>query len=469
MSLTIEPKKGIRLSLDQYSAIKTWQGGGKFWEHDFQLTVRQGPLHAFLPRVTDEGGAVLYEQVVEGREAVSESVASSSRNPVPASQIRLLRQALAELKAKAEDPHCDANKRRMIEAFRLPDPQKDAELYRLYGSGRRKRLLVLWGVEKEVGSAIAPMKALERMPSGTNESAWLRWLLLLLLLILAAAVAWILLSGRGDRAESVRVSEITPSGLSVATKAGTGDMGPSTDSAVKDSKAGLQPNPAPPASFGGTNPENDGRSLNASPSRSPLADSGGGDVWPSVTPKSVADAPVPSTQGSNDSPISRPSASPPTNSEAPRSETSAFTSPASPLVSHTPVASPAGSDLPDPSNPVEPPVAATGATRMKISAVPQGETTGDQLTVILSATGQNDQGALVSDGVKVTRWTIDGNVQRAGNGLLQSGAALPVTLSKGIHHVCVEGETGVTQIRSEADVDVSLKLTTQTAVTVTPR
>jgi len=106
---------------------------------------------------------------------------------------------------------------------------------------------------------------------------------------------------------------------------------------------------------------------------------------------------------------------------------------------------------------------------MKISAVPQGETTGDQLTVILSATGQNDQGALVSDGVKVTRWTIDGNVQRAGNGLLQSGAALPVTLSKGIHHVCVEGETGVTQIRSEADVDVSLKLTTQTAVTVTPR
>ena len=180
MSLSIEPKKGIRLKLSNYSVIKTWQGGGKFWEHDFQLTIREGTLHEFLPRATEEGDSVFYEHFVDGNEAASASTQVSSLDQVPGAQIERLRGALAELKAKADDPHCDNNKKRMIEAFRLPDPQKDAELYRLHGSGSKRRLIVLWGVEKEVGSALAPLKALDRVPqkaggAGSGGKTWL-WL-----------------------------------------------------------------------------------------------------------------------------------------------------------------------------------------------------------------------------------------------------------------------------------------------------
>ena len=211
MSLNIEPKKGIRLTIGQYSAIKTWQGGGKFWEHDFQLTLRQGELQEFLPRVTDEGGAVLYQQVVDGNEVVSSSLPFSNLDQIPTNQIEKLRRALGELKAKAEDPNCDANKRRMIEVFRLPDPRKDAELYRYHGSGRKKRLIVLWGVEKEAGSAIAPLKALEKIPNKGQGLEWKRWIWLLLLLLVVALLSLFFLLNRSK--QTVPNSPETPTDL----------------------------------------------------------------------------------------------------------------------------------------------------------------------------------------------------------------------------------------------------------------
>ena len=206
MSLSIEPKKGVRLKLTNYSVIKTWQGGGKFWEHDFQLTIRQGTLQEFLPRATEDGDTVFFEHFVDGNEAASASTQVSTLDQVPGAQIERLRAALAELKAKADDPHCDNNKKRMIEAFRLPDPQKDAELYRLYGSGSSRRLIVLWGVEKEVGSALAPLKALERVPQkegGGGGKTWL-WLLILLLLLIGA---WVLFHKFRETTSDSRIAD----------------------------------------------------------------------------------------------------------------------------------------------------------------------------------------------------------------------------------------------------------------------
>jgi hypothetical protein len=195
MPLFIQPKKGIRLQLTDYSPIRSWQGGGKFWEHDFQLTIRQGKLAEFLPRALEEGDSVFYEQVIDGREATSESVALSNANEVPPAQIETLRAALAELKAKAEDPLCDATKRRIIESFRLPDPAKDTDLYRLWGRGRNRRLLVLWGVEKEAGSALVPLQALALVPQRTRVrvgavgKSWL-WLLALAALLAGGWFFW---------------------------------------------------------------------------------------------------------------------------------------------------------------------------------------------------------------------------------------------------------------------------------------
>ena len=80
---------------------------------------------------------------------------------------------VGDLKRKAEDPYCDRTKRQMIEGFRLPDPQKDRDLYRLIGKGSAAKLIVLWGVEREEGSALSPGAAVDLMhtPGGENGAA----------------------------------------------------------------------------------------------------------------------------------------------------------------------------------------------------------------------------------------------------------------------------------------------------------
>ncbi|MFN0076139.1 MAG: hypothetical protein ACKVY0_06670 [Prosthecobacter sp.] len=173
MSIALEPNKGLRLKLGRISPIRTWHGGGNFWSHEFQLTIRSGALAGFLPRAIEDEDSVLFEYRSGGTEQASTSVAISSMSEIPAKELNALRAAVDELKRKAEDPHCDRTKRQMIEGFRLPDPQKDRDLYRLIGKGPSAKLIVLWGIEREEGSALAPGAAVDLMhtPAGESEAA----------------------------------------------------------------------------------------------------------------------------------------------------------------------------------------------------------------------------------------------------------------------------------------------------------
>ncbi len=173
MSIALEPNKGLRLKMGRLSPIRTWHGGGNFWSHEFQLTVRSGALAGFLPRAVEDEDSVLFEYRSGGTEQASTSVAISSTSEIPAKELNALRAAVDELKRKAEDPHCDRTKRQMIEGFRLPDPQKDRDLYRLVGKGPTAKLIVLWGIEREEGSALAPGAAVDLMhtPAGEAEAA----------------------------------------------------------------------------------------------------------------------------------------------------------------------------------------------------------------------------------------------------------------------------------------------------------
>ena len=168
MSLSIEPNKGLRLKLGRLSPIRTWHGGGNFWSHEFQLTVRSGALASFLPRAIEDEDSVLFEYRSGGTEQASTSTAISSMSEIPAKELNALRAAIDELKRKADDPHCDRTKRQMIEGFRLPDPQKDRDLYRLIGKGSSAKLIVLWGIEREEGSALAPGAAVDLMHTPTS-------------------------------------------------------------------------------------------------------------------------------------------------------------------------------------------------------------------------------------------------------------------------------------------------------------
>ena len=532
MSLTIEPKKGIRLTLNQYSAIKTWQGGGKFREHDFQLTVRQGALQEVLPWVTDEGAVVLYEQLVDGSEMVSASIDSGVRNKVPAAQIDRLRRALNELKAKAEDPHCDANKRRMIEAFRLPDPLKDPELYRLYGSGRKKRLLVLWGVEKDAGSAIAPLKALDRIPAEAGGMEWAKWLWIILLILLLAAGVLLARSCREEKSGG----GVSPSHITVPSTNGAAGIGATSNS--PNTPDGYQPmalQSSPTNSLGVeaskvmVRPQSGGSPYSTPPDiQSPERIAGADTTSNSSNAPTDSGATVPQSLPTNSlgdgtsrvavqpqsggSPYSTPpdTQSPDRAAPGAGTNTNALSSAVTPEDAHpvsvpTPTAGSidaatnAGTGTPPqelspdpaktatdtdptktsdaPASPIQPPdttqptadnqVATGGATRIKISAVPQGETENDRVTVLLTAAGQDGKGALVSGGVRVTRWFVDSVEQRV-NGVALAESTLPITLKKGVHHVVAEGVSGNRKIRSEADVDVALKHTTQSAVTVMP-
>lgn len=192
MPLTPLPDQGIEVPLSEYNRLRAFQGGGWFWDHDNQQIIRE-TLGDFLPRVEerrDRGGA-LFQQFVGGVEATSRSQAIGAQmNRVPKSEYNRLQRALENLKLKAQSPSTDPNARRVIEKFCLPDPAKDPDLYRLYGSRWNRRLLVLWGCEREEGSSLAPASALTKMPVEPVTASFMRrlplWLGLLLLLLLLA-------------------------------------------------------------------------------------------------------------------------------------------------------------------------------------------------------------------------------------------------------------------------------------------
>jgi len=186
--LAIEPDSGIRLNLSNYYRIRTWQGGGEFWEHNNQQLIRDA-LGQFLPRATvDSGNFVLFQHYEGGDEICSRSQPVTAANPLPRVQLDQLRAALTAFKAKSQDPKCDPEARKLIDCFRLPDPKKDPELYRIHGSGKNKRLVVLWGAEKEVDSAVTPLEAINMVhtePVGAGKGNGKSMLVVGLLVLLA--------------------------------------------------------------------------------------------------------------------------------------------------------------------------------------------------------------------------------------------------------------------------------------------
>jgi hypothetical protein len=88
--------------------------------------------------------------------------------------------------------------------------------------------------------------------------------------------------------------------------------------------------------------------------------------------------------------------------------------------------------------------------------------------VNLIAIGQNESGASVSGGCAITKWTINGQVQRDTDGHELTAASLPVMLKKGSHRISVEGVSNGKPISSEAVIDISLKVMEQSTIKVIP-
>ncbi|MES2569466.1 MAG: hypothetical protein V4710_05360 [Verrucomicrobiota bacterium] len=527
MSLTIEPQHGIRLELGHYSRIRSYQGGGEFWEHDNQQVLMQY-LGEFLPRaIVNEGnkeGTVLFSYLIDGKEALSQSIAlGSDGRRAPLEQLNRLREVIARLKARENDPLIDPNVHKLIQAFRLPDPKKDPELYRLTSDA--KRLFVLWGVEKEHDSALMPQAAIVQLPGAAGSPAWRKWLPGLLLLLLLLVLGWWLwdrsqqpppmgstaaLFDSSDPAETF-VPETTPlqSAQPVIPNAAT--PGAPTNLPVETFPDSSPPSPglpsSPPAAAAplpAKTPDSLPRSVPAAAATVPSSDEApvspalpisappkepdvseippavqeraGTPPGPAPKPVPKKPAPVPARQKSSEKPSpgspAKPAALPAEPSAEPPSQPGIEPPAEAPSKTEEPFTDPETSMPPDTAAPASEPAAPPAGERMKLEII--NSRTGEEprngkVEIVLTAVGRDSKGELVPINA-VKRWTINGVPQKGATGTLTTSTALPVSLKKGTHKCTVEGsDQSGRPVKAEAEVDVGIQVSEKPEVKVRPR
>lgn len=80
-----------------------------------------------------------------------------------------------------------------------------------------------------------------------------------------------------------------------------------------------------------------------------------------------------------------------------------------------------------------------------------------------------DGSGALGEAPTITEWNVDGKVQRGKGGKPLTGASLPTQFTKGTHRVMVTGvgKDGI-PIRSEAEIEVGVKVTEESSVKVRP-
>ncbi|MDC0286432.1 trypsin-like peptidase domain-containing protein [Akkermansiaceae bacterium] len=181
--------KGLRLKLSVFKKLKAFQSGGQYWEHQSQNSIREY-MGDFLPlmQVEEDGESVLCQMFASSKEVSS---LSRQAKGIPAAQRKKLEESIKRLKERASAPDVDSNVKKIIEVFKLPDPRKDPELYRLYGSRWNPKLMVVWGCEKEEGTSLPPEEVSRRVVKESVGGTFIRKLpIFLFIFILLGALAW---------------------------------------------------------------------------------------------------------------------------------------------------------------------------------------------------------------------------------------------------------------------------------------
>ncbi len=483
MPLKPVPDQGLELPLGEYQKLRAFQGGGWYWDHHHQQTIREC-LGEFLPRVEETGGGerggALFQHFVHGREAAARSrPIAAGGDRVPRGELRRLHRALETLKRKAADPGTDRDAKRIIESFTLPDPAKDPELYRLHGPPWRRRLLVLWGCEREAGSSVAPAAALGRVPVEATSTTWLRrWPLLLGALLLLLALLLLADLWQNRRRDEPIPAANGPTPTLAAPGTNRGGLAPSSASlagappgaiAPTDRASAANPDPAPgrnsdPAAAGASaNPATAGSGATATsggssepaslrptaspPARLPAAGGSGPAALPAVSPtgSAVSGVPSPADNPANAAASTpRPAAAPPGNSSPPPTAPSPAGSPAN-------AASPA------------PPDAAVLLPTVTIAARSSPSPKGGKVDMLLTATARGEDGRAAP--LTVTGWRVDGKAPPDAARPAEAGQ-LNLSLPEGPHRVRVTGTANGVPVETEAVVEVQIR--SQSDVRVKP-
>jgi hypothetical protein len=520
-ALSIEPNNGVRLKLANYFLIRTSQTGGEFWSHENQQIIRQS-MGDFLPKAEQDGSnSVLFQHFVDGREACSNSLPIGPSNPLDPAELARVKLAVATLKQKAADPHCDPNARKFIESFRLPDPVKDPELYRIYGSSGKRKLIVLWGLEKEEGTAVGATDAINRIPVSTNSGGgWMKWAATAAVLLLALLLALFFLKDKTLQSAGQEIAdqnsstadpnsadstsqENQPAGTSdgnnpLATPApdGTSALGQSpaaapssTPQAPSVANTSVQGEPVPvesgaprpsagvpgaepviPGSDPGAAPANPTASSPAGTPPAPLSDSPAAD--PTKEPSSLMadaeekpkdDAISPPHEPTNPPPSTPGEEKPkgPTSSTTKKSKTLPDPAPG-PLPGDKPAAATAGmpSSGNPPAVPQQPPALTGEIVNGRTNTTPKD----GKVEMLLSLLARDTDGNPVTI-AKVHHWTVGGKTQTDSSGKSVNVNGLPLLLAEGTHSVSVRGvsEDGRT-VDAEAEIGVNIAIRQESSV-----
>ena len=535
MAIIVDKTQGIRLQLASavptplhqsreaggYYKVRSYHGGGEFFQPENAQVILQC-LGEFLPRAVERPGSdgrmeIFYQHLSNGQDVCSRSAPLDSGVNVPKSEITRLEAAISQLKAKENDPATDPTKREIIRAFRLPSPQKDPELYRLYGSGSNRRLLVLWGVEKEAGSSLSPQEALHRVPQTKSSIPWWYWLLLALLLLALLGWWWstqypqsaigkllpgnstpthILVlepeRGSADSAKSTRPGNGTANSPTSSLASASSQPGESAPKAAMpgapgDSKKGDSPSSMPT----GSNPQSPntltsrrsttlpddpkkpedpkaaeasktGDSKKAEPAKpgEPPAPMPTATVTPDESKK-----PEPSKPGEPPAAPKSADATPPPSSTPPKAPAD-IPAPKSAMASDPPK----GTESPPPSAPTSspkpgaPPVMPLSAeiVNARTSAAPKD----GKVEMQLSMLARDSDGKAITIS-KVESWTVDGKPQNDANGRPITANGLPVNLTEGVHRVRVTGTAADGRpVSADAEVNVGIAVREESTVRV---
>ncbi|MDO5464892.1 MAG: hypothetical protein Q4F40_08145 [Akkermansia sp.] len=150
MSVTPTPGKGVQVNLNEYARLKTSRTGPDFWYIDNQSLLCD-KLKPFLPnmRYNEAGNQVTASLVSNAKERLGDSIAANPDfSNVPAEQVRMLRNVIIFFLQEISEQPTGSPIGRLGDAFKLPIPSKAPELYRIYGTGKNKKLAIIWGVSK---------------------------------------------------------------------------------------------------------------------------------------------------------------------------------------------------------------------------------------------------------------------------------------------------------------------------------
>jgi hypothetical protein len=205
---------GIRVDLSEYDVRRSRDGGVPLWTEQIRKYVRNsaGQLDRYLADVRDfsesDKFVVFKHEVTERGQPPTECASQSypaDLSKIPSSEVSGLQAALASFKSQATDDlkQNDLDRWQIISNLRLPNPGVDPQFYRIYGPLYRRRLLVLWGLERRpnyagnLPTSLTPEDTISLLrDQQVSRPPWLWWLIpLLLLLLFLLMLLWGYLAG----------------------------------------------------------------------------------------------------------------------------------------------------------------------------------------------------------------------------------------------------------------------------------